>query len=218
MDNEIDAITKVVLVQNVNYIVSEDDIRRFFENCGTIKKVRIIVDKRGKPKGNVYVAFENHDMALNALSKDEKRLLDRYVFVDLNKSPNMEKEMTQGEEILKFKPMLGKPYSENPLILEAYDELKKQKEKEEEIKKEKEKLKEEEEEKRKEEEEEKLKNTKEISVNQHRKHKNSQKDKSYYRKHHKHHRDMHHRHHKHHNDDSSDDDRPIYYSEIPDMA
>lgn len=217
MDNEIDAITKVVLVQNVNYIVSEDDIRRFFENCGTIKKVRIIVDKRGKPKGNVYVAFENHDMALNALSKDEKRLLDRYVFVDLNKSPNMEKEMTQGEEILKFKPMLGKPYSENPLILEANDELKKQKEKEEEIKKEKEKLKEEEE-KRKEEEEEKLKNTKEISVNQHRKHKNSQKDKSYYRKHHKHHRDMHHRHHKRHNDDSSDDDRPIYYSEIPDMA
>lgn len=212
MDNEIDAITKVVLVQNVNYIVSEDDIRRFFENCGTIKKIRIIVDKRGKPKGNVYVAFENHDMALNALSKDEKRLLDRYVFVDLNKSPNMEKEMTQGEEILKFKPMLGKPYSENQLILEAYDELKKQKEKEEEIQKEKEKLKEEE--KRKE-EEEKIKNAKEISVNQH---KNSQKDKSYHRKHHKHHRYMHHRHHKHHNDDSSDDDRPIYYSEIPDMA
>lgn len=212
MDNEIDAITKVVLVQNVNYIVSEDDIRRFFENCGTIKKIRIIVDKRGKPKGNVYVAFENHDMALNALSKDEKRLLDRYVFVDLNKSPNMEKEMTQGEEILKFKPMLGKPYSENQLILEAYDELKKQKEKEEEIQKEKEKLKEEE--KRKE-EEEKIKNAKEIFVNQH---KNSQKDKSYHRKHHKHNRDMHHRHHKHHNDDSSDDDRPIYYSEIPDMA
>ncbi|KAK8899990.1 Squamous cell carcinoma antigen recognized by T-cells 3 [Tritrichomonas musculus] len=212
MDNEIDAITKVVLVQNVNYIVSEDDIRRFFENCGTIKKIRIIVDKRGKPKGNVYVAFENHDMALNALSKDEKRLLDRYVFVDQNKSPNMEKEMTQGEEILKFKPMLGKPYSENQLILEAYDELKKQKEKEEEIQKEKEKLKEEEE-KRK--EEEKINNAKEISVNQHKKHKNSQKDKSYHRKHH---RDMHHRHHKHHNDDSDDDDRPIYYSEIPDMA
>lgn len=70
------------------------------------------------------------------------------------------------------------------------------------------------EEKRKE-EEEKIKNAKEIFVNQH---KNSQKDKSYHRKHHKHHRDMHHRHHKHHNDDSSDDDRPIYYSEIPDMA
>lgn len=123
MEKEVYVFTKVVLVENLSYNVSKEDLIRFFENCGTITNIRIVHDKNNRPKGNAFIAFENHDMALEALSKDEKRFFDRYIYVELNQSSKIEEELTVKEEQPKFSPMLGKPHSENPLILEAYETL-----------------------------------------------------------------------------------------------
>lgn len=216
MDEEVDTFTKVVLVENLHYTASEDDIRRFFDNCGTITNIRIVLDKRNKPKGNAFVAFENHDMALEALSKDEKRFLDRYVFVELNKSSRIEEELTVKEEPPKFSPMLGKPFSENPLILKAYDLLKDKKKKEKKVEEPNKEI----ETKKEEVDKEKVKvkqKSKEDSNrhrhhHHHKKHERSSKDRHY----HHYHKDKNCRHHR-----RSFDEIPRemkkYYSEIPEI-
>ena len=211
--NEVYTYTKVIIVQNLNYSISEDDLRRFFNECGTITKIRIIHDKNDKPKGNAFVAFETHDMALEAISKDEKRLLDRYIYVELNKSPNIEEEMTQKQKPPIYYPMRGKPFSENPLILQAYELVKNKKKDEKKIEEAIQKV------EVKEEVKKEIENPEpEIKDRHSKKHKKSSKDKS----HHRHHHHSHHisKRHSYHRDDSDEysDVIKIYYSEIPEIA
>ncbi|OHS95253.1 hypothetical protein TRFO_02236 [Tritrichomonas foetus] len=105
------SITRVVYVQGMNFNTTENDLLNFFSPCGNITKVRVMYDDFKRPKGTGYVAFETHEMALKALSLDEKLFKYRTIYVDLNRSPKMEIRMTQKEEEESyFKPSYGIRY------------------------------------------------------------------------------------------------------------
>ena len=49
-----------IYVGNLNYDTSENDLRGFFENCGSITDVSILQDKiTGKARGFAFVTFED---------------------------------------------------------------------------------------------------------------------------------------------------------------
>eukprot|EP01117_Protostelium_nocturnum_P011824 TRINITY_DN4310_c0_g1_i1.p1 TRINITY_DN4310_c0_g1~~TRINITY_DN4310_c0_g1_i1.p1 ORF type:complete len:983 (-),score=344.11 TRINITY_DN4310_c0_g1_i1:6-2954(-) len=61
---------RTVHIFNLPYNVTEKDIRAFFEKCGHITEVRIIIDSDTfKPKGYGFVEFSDHEEALNALKR-----------------------------------------------------------------------------------------------------------------------------------------------------
>ncbi|TGZ75474.1 hypothetical protein CRM22_000354 [Opisthorchis felineus] len=58
---------RTVFVSNLDYSTMEDDLRRTFEEHGTVVSVRIATYRSGAPKGHAYVEFANADQASRAL-------------------------------------------------------------------------------------------------------------------------------------------------------
>jgi len=58
-----------VLVTNLDYGVSEDDLKELFEQCGEIKRVRIRYDKAGRSQGSGEVVFAKRSDASDAIRK-----------------------------------------------------------------------------------------------------------------------------------------------------
>jgi RNA recognition motif-containing protein len=56
-----------VYVRNISWKASEDDVKRLFQEYGTIEKVRIPVNDYGKSKGVAFVAFERANDAKKAV-------------------------------------------------------------------------------------------------------------------------------------------------------
>jgi cold-inducible RNA-binding protein len=64
-----------VYIGNLPYTVTEDEIRNFFEDCGTVSDIRIITDRdTGRSKGFGFVSFENEDGLKTALEKDNHEM------------------------------------------------------------------------------------------------------------------------------------------------
>ncbi|OIR58391.1 MAG: RNP domain-containing protein [Amphiamblys sp. WSBS2006] len=61
-----------IYVGNVDYGTLADELRRLFEQCGTIRRLNIMTDKwTGHPKGFAYVEFEKVEDMRKALRLDE---------------------------------------------------------------------------------------------------------------------------------------------------
>jgi len=74
---------KTLIIARVNFNTSEHKLKREFEMYGPIKKVRIINDKDGKPRGYAFVEFERErDMKVAYKQADGKKIDGRRVVVD----------------------------------------------------------------------------------------------------------------------------------------
>ena len=74
--------SKSVFVGNLSYSTTEDDIRKFFADCGQIKAVRLATDRDGSSKGFAHIDFDDEKDAENAVKKSGKLLDERNLRVD----------------------------------------------------------------------------------------------------------------------------------------
>ena len=74
--------SKSVFVGNLSYQTTEDDIRKFFDDCGEIKAVRLATDRDGSSKGFAHIDFDDEKDAENAVKKSGKLLDERNLRVD----------------------------------------------------------------------------------------------------------------------------------------
>ncbi|CAO3651447.1 unnamed protein product [Cunninghamella blakesleeana] len=59
----------VILVENVHYDVTEDDLKDVFNLVGTVEKCRIQYDKSGRSTGSAKVTFSHSDAVQKAINK-----------------------------------------------------------------------------------------------------------------------------------------------------
>ncbi|KAF5394930.1 Squamous cell carcinoma antigen recognized by T-cells 3, partial [Paragonimus heterotremus] len=63
---------RTVFVSNLDYSVSDDELRATFESCGTISSIRLVRDYAGRSKGYAYVEFSDTQAVPLALAKDRQ--------------------------------------------------------------------------------------------------------------------------------------------------
>lgn len=77
---------KTLFVSRLNFSTTEHKLKREFENYGPVKKVRIVTDKKGKPRGYAFVEFEREkDMKYAYKAADGKKIDGRRILVDVEK-------------------------------------------------------------------------------------------------------------------------------------
>jgi len=77
---------KTLFVGRLSFDTSEHKLKREFEMYGQIKKVRIIQDKNGKPRGYAFVEFEREKDMRNAYKLADGRKIDnRRILVDVER-------------------------------------------------------------------------------------------------------------------------------------
>eukprot|EP00047_Mylnosiga_fluctuans_P018952 m.76800 g.76800 ORF g.76800 m.76800 type:complete len:249 (+) comp7892_c2_seq2:33-779(+) len=77
---------KTLFVGRLNYDVSETKLRREFEVYGAIKKISMVFDKAGKPRGYAFVEFENErDMQTAYRKADGIKIEGRRIVVDVER-------------------------------------------------------------------------------------------------------------------------------------
>ena len=83
-DSSID--DKTLFVGNVPYTSTEEDLEKFFEDCGTIKVH--IIEINGKSKGYAHVTFQDDNAVEMALKKSGEKILDRPLKIERIKPKN----------------------------------------------------------------------------------------------------------------------------------
>lgn len=69
---------KSIYVGNVDFSTTADELRKFFESCGSIEAATILMDKfTGKPKGFAYIEFCDKESVQTALVLDGSMFKDR---------------------------------------------------------------------------------------------------------------------------------------------
>jgi len=77
---------KTLFVSKINYNTSEHKLKREFEMYGPIKKVRIIQDQEGKPRGYAFIEYEKERDMRNAYKQaDGKKIDSKRVLVDVER-------------------------------------------------------------------------------------------------------------------------------------
>ncbi|KAG8195597.1 hypothetical protein JTE90_017895 [Oedothorax gibbosus] len=77
---------KTLFVARVNYNTSEAKLRREFEIYGQVKKVSIVHDKSGKPRGYAFIEYDRErDMHTAYKHADGKKIDGRRVLVDVER-------------------------------------------------------------------------------------------------------------------------------------
>ena len=73
-----------IYVGNLDFKVSENDLKELFEEYGAVGSVKIIVDKfSGRSKGFGFIEMDNQDEAVKAIEElNGKTLLTREVVVN----------------------------------------------------------------------------------------------------------------------------------------
>jgi U1 small nuclear ribonucleoprotein 70kDa len=77
---------KTLIVSRLPYEITEPALRREFEVYGTVRRVRLIYDLEGKPRGYGFVEFERERDMRNAYKQaDGRRILGRRILVDVER-------------------------------------------------------------------------------------------------------------------------------------
>merc|ERR1719223_1105439 len=77
---------KTLFVARISYDTTEKKLKREFEVFGSIKKVRMIYDLKGKPRGYAFVEYEHERDLKNAYKQgDGKKIDGRRVMVDVER-------------------------------------------------------------------------------------------------------------------------------------
>ena len=76
-------MSKKVYVGNLPYTVTEDEIKEFFNDCGTVDDIRIITDREtGRSKGFGFVSFEDENGFKTALEKNNQEMGGRQLRIN----------------------------------------------------------------------------------------------------------------------------------------
>jgi len=77
-----------VFVGNISYKCTDNDLKKFFKDCGKVVDVRIAKKPDGKLKGFAHVDFETKEGMEKAVEKNGKELLGRPLKIDKSSSGN----------------------------------------------------------------------------------------------------------------------------------
>ena len=104
--NPAEDFTKTIFIGNLPYVVSEEDVRKQFEDCGKIENVRLIRDpKTFLGKGIGYIMFSTKEEMQKALA-EKKGLKFRYRELRINRAvepKRREKKLKRKAEALEEK-------------------------------------------------------------------------------------------------------------------
>merc|ERR1711948_45492 len=82
---------KTLFVARISYDTTEKKLKREFEVFGSIKKVRMVYDQKGKPRGYAFVEYEHERDLKNAYKQgDGKKIDGRRVMVDVERGRTVE--------------------------------------------------------------------------------------------------------------------------------
>merc|ERR1712187_996601 len=82
---------KTLFVARISYDTTEKKLKRELEVFGGIKKVRMVYDQKGKPRGYAFVEYENERDLKNAFKQgDGKKIDGRRVMVDVERGRTVE--------------------------------------------------------------------------------------------------------------------------------
>merc|ERR1719160_2011639 len=82
---------KTLFVARISYDTTEKKLKREFEVFGSIKRVRMIYDQKGKPRGYAFIEYEHERDLKNAYKQgDGKKIDGRRVMVDVERGRTVE--------------------------------------------------------------------------------------------------------------------------------
>merc|ERR1712003_524984 len=82
---------KTLFVARISYDTTEKKLKREFEVFGSIKKVRMVYDQKGKPRGYAFVEYEHERDLKNTWEQgDGKKIDGRRVMVDVERGRTVE--------------------------------------------------------------------------------------------------------------------------------
>jgi len=73
-----------VFVGGLSFDAEENDVREFFNDCGTIKTIRIPLRDDGKKKGMAFVEFSTGEEAQKAEGKNGQEMMGRWLKVQIS--------------------------------------------------------------------------------------------------------------------------------------
>ena len=72
-----------VFVGNLDYNVTEDEVKDFFQGCGDISEVKLIKDyETGRFKGFGFISFDSNESMQNAIQKNGEDFKGRPVRIN----------------------------------------------------------------------------------------------------------------------------------------
>merc|ERR1711972_1160547 len=82
---------KTLFVARVSYDTTEKKLKRELEVFGSVKKVRMVYDQKGKPRGYAFIEYEHERDLKNAYKQgDGKKIDGRRVMVDVERGRTVE--------------------------------------------------------------------------------------------------------------------------------
>ncbi|XP_076449721.1 polyadenylate-binding protein 2-like [Babylonia areolata] len=82
-EEKIEADSRSIYVGNVDYGATTEELQQHFHNCGSIKRVTIMVNKfNGQPKGFAYMEFADENSVGAAMSLDGSMFRGRQIKVN----------------------------------------------------------------------------------------------------------------------------------------
>eukprot|EP00494_Astrolonche_serrata_P034171 UN34440 len=93
---------KIIFISNLNFKTSEEDVERFFSDCGDIIEVRLPSNKKGYKHGIGYVEFTNTESVDKAIKKDGETLGERPITVNWalpNKTGKIHKRLQESHTL-----------------------------------------------------------------------------------------------------------------------
>mmetsp|Transcript_73287 Transcript_73287/g.174639 ORF Transcript_73287/g.174639 Transcript_73287/m.174639 type:complete len:298 (+) Transcript_73287:92-985(+) len=127
---------KTLFVGRISYDTTEKKLKREFEVFGSIKKVRMVYDQKGKPRGYAFIEFEHERDLKNAYKQgDGKKIDGRRVMVDVERGRTVEGWLPRRLGGGRGPGRQGKPSKKKQRRLAETTEKLKEKEKEEKDKK-----------------------------------------------------------------------------------
>merc|ERR1712194_939095 len=105
---------KTLFVGRISYDTTEKKLKREFEVFGSIKKVRMVYDQKGKPRGNAFIEYEHERDLKNAYKQgDGKKIDGRRVMVDVERGRTVEGWMPRRLGGGRGPGRVGKPSKKN---------------------------------------------------------------------------------------------------------
>jgi len=82
---------KTLFVARVSYDTTEKKLKREFEAFGSVKRVKMVYDQKGKPRGYAFIEYEHErDLKTSYKQGDGKKIDGRRVMVDVERGRTVE--------------------------------------------------------------------------------------------------------------------------------
>jgi len=120
---------KTLFVARISYDTTEKKIKREFEVFGSIKRVRMIYDHKGKPRGYAFIEYEHERDLKNSYKQgDGKKIDGRRVMVDVERGRTVEGWLPRRLGGGRGPGRQGKPSKKKKKMMDAQKEREKEEE------------------------------------------------------------------------------------------